>query len=100
MQRELCKCYAGFSWTNEFIKHDMPSIETGNWGCGMFGGHPIRKAMLQWISASVCPDPRTIIYYNFNDPRTRRLAELTQAISDANITAGQLAGVLQRMVND
>jgi len=100
MQREMCKAYVGFSWTNEFIGKNLPAIETGNWGCGMFGGHPIRKAMIQWISASVAPDPRTIVYYNFDDPRTRRLAELTQAISDANITAGQLAGVLQRMVND
>lgn len=27
-------------------------IATGNWGCGIFGGDPQIKCMIQWMAAS------------------------------------------------
>eukprot|EP00494_Astrolonche_serrata_P032494 UN32763 len=61
MTREMIKAYSGFSISNKSIGVKFDVIETGNWGCGMFGGYPPRKAMVQWIAASLCSDKRSII---------------------------------------
>lgn len=41
-------------------------IATGNWGCGVFGGDPQLKSLLQWVAASKARCPK-LIYYTFND---------------------------------
>ena len=61
----MVKAYVGFSLfeTNPEICHNFNVISTGNWGCGMFGGEPQIKSMLQWIVATICN--KKIIYYTF-----------------------------------
>lgn len=38
-------------------------VATGNWGCGVFGGDPELKAMIQWLAASQVPFPIIIIIF-------------------------------------
>ena len=65
---------------------------TGNWGCGIFGGDPPLKALLQWMVASRCG--RQLIYYPFGDARVAGLAEAAEAAIRAEATVGQLAAAL------
>lgn len=37
--------------------HEDDGVVTGNWGCGVFGGDPELKAMIQWLAASQVPIP-------------------------------------------
>jgi len=46
--RELAKAYVGFSGCDS-----ASWVATGNWGCGVFGGHLQLKAMIQWLAGSM-----------------------------------------------
>ena len=48
MLRELNKACIGFRHFQE-----VPTIATGNWGCGVFGGDCQLKFILQWMAASL-----------------------------------------------
>lgn len=37
------------------MDHEDVGVATGNWGCGVFGGDPELKAMIQWLAASQVP---------------------------------------------
>lgn len=39
----------------DYMDHEDDGIATGNWGCGVFGGDPELKAMIQWLAASQVP---------------------------------------------
>merc|ERR1712224_607332 len=52
MLRELNKALAGFKPAHPSIAKGFPILATGNWGCGVFGGHADLKALLQWMAAS------------------------------------------------
>lgn len=43
-------------------------VATGNWGCGVFGGDPEFKSLLQWMAASRANVPK-LRYYTFGDTR-------------------------------
>eukprot|EP01084_Bolivina_argentea_P266810 452706_1 len=63
MLREMIKSYVGFSCDDNILQHKYSNgIATGNWGCGIFGGDPQLKFMLQWISASLV-DINVVNYY-------------------------------------
>jgi hypothetical protein len=51
-------------------------ICTGKWGCGVFGGDPQLKALLQWAAAS--ENSRGIVFMGFKD---RSLSGLPSVIS-------------------
>lgn len=54
MVREMAKAYCGFSVDNLVLSKEVPSVATGNWGCGVSGGEMWSfKAMLQWCAISV-----------------------------------------------
>ncbi|XP_021752482.1 poly(ADP-ribose) glycohydrolase 1-like [Chenopodium quinoa] len=56
--REVNKKFCGFLDHSEYLQHQQHvpgcnvGIVTGNWGCGIFGGDPQIKSMIQWVSAS------------------------------------------------
>ncbi|CAB3361186.1 Hypothetical predicted protein [Cloeon dipterum] len=62
MDRELNKAFAGF-----MVDEGAESIPvaTGNWGCGVFGGDPKLKSVLQLLAASECG--RDLVYFTFRD---------------------------------
>ena len=47
--REVNKAYSGFS----LCKEELERIASGKWGCGVFGGNPYLKSVIQWISGSM-----------------------------------------------
>jgi hypothetical protein len=66
MLRELGKARAGFRADARALP-----IASGNWGCGVFGGDPPLKAVLQWLAASA--EGRSLRYCSFGDPRVGAL---------------------------
>ena len=51
----------------------FPILATGNWGCGVFGGHVELKAVLQWMAAS--EGKINVRYFPFNEPVGPRLQD-------------------------
>ena len=45
----------------------LPAVATGNWGCGVFGGDPELKAMIQLLAASAAN--RNVMYFAFGDKK-------------------------------
>uniref|UniRef100_A0A7S1WGI5 poly(ADP-ribose) glycohydrolase n=1 Tax=Alexandrium catenella TaxID=2925 RepID=A0A7S1WGI5_ALECA len=72
---ERCRCFA-----------------TGNWGCGVFGGDPQLKALIQWLAASVAG--RDIEYYPFGDERVADLAQVFDAIQKSGARCSDLFALL------
>jgi hypothetical protein len=75
--RELSKVYAGLV--------DLPNKTfcTGNWGCGVFRGDILHKAVLQWMAASVVG--MSVAYLPFGDKNARRLPELVALIGSFTV---------------
>eukprot|EP00485_Elphidium_margaritaceum_P001682 CAMPEP_0202691336 /NCGR_PEP_ID=MMETSP1385-20130828/6078_1 /ASSEMBLY_ACC=CAM_ASM_000861 /TAXON_ID=933848 /ORGANISM="Elphidium margaritaceum" /LENGTH=532 /DNA_ID=CAMNT_0049346727 /DNA_START=20 /DNA_END=1618 /DNA_ORIENTATION=- len=95
LKREMVKAFVGFSISSaQDIGHDMDTVSTGNWGCGIFRGDPVLKAMLQWITVTV--SQRKIAYYTYGDRRVcgGKLNQLVQAIAKKKVTVAQLWKVL------
>ena len=67
IRRELDKARAGFRRD----ARNLP-VATGNWGCGVFGGDPVQKAVIQWLAASA--EGRAVRYYPYGDDRLGDLA--------------------------
>ncbi len=70
--RELEKCRLALS-SNQCTSK---VFATGNWGCGIFGGDPQMKAVIQWLAASVAG--KTVVYCPFDNPELERLPELVE----------------------
>ncbi|XP_059486052.1 poly(ADP-ribose) glycohydrolase-like isoform X2 [Neocloeon triangulifer] len=84
--RELNKAYAGFLvHTNA---EPIP-VASGNWGCGVFGGDPRLKAILQLLAASECE--RDLVYFTFRDKSlVERLTEVHQLLIEKKATVGNV----------
>jgi poly(ADP-ribose) glycohydrolase len=81
--RELNKAWIGFKGDpqeqHDFHRGKIPQLRpicTGKWGCGVFGGDPQLKALLQWAAAS--ENSRGIVFMGFKD---RSLSGLPSVIS-------------------
>nr|XP_054771282.1 uncharacterized protein LOC129279206 [Lytechinus pictus] len=68
-------------------------IATGNWGCGVFGGDPQLKSLLQWVAASQCRAP-SLFYYSFNDKRVQQLEQVTLKIQTKRWSVGDLMRIV------
>lgn len=60
MDRELCKAWTGF----RSVKGDV--VATGHWGCGVFGGDPNIKCLVQVMAASMA-GVKQLNFYCFDD---------------------------------
>jgi poly(ADP-ribose) glycohydrolase len=85
--RELEKCRIALS--SDQIS--APKFATGNWGCGVFGGDPQLKAVIQWLAASVAG--KEVVYCPFDNHALDRFPELVEASA-----GGSVASVLQALV--
>lgn len=83
MLRELTKARTGFLSDGRALP-----VATGNWGCGVFGGNPVLKALLQWIAAS--REGRSVDYFSFGDSRIDVLEPLVEAQRKGGGTVGSL----------
>jgi poly(ADP-ribose) glycohydrolase len=76
-----------WSWDGAFAP-----VATGNWGCGVFGGDPQLKALLQWAAASL--NGRATVYFPFDDERLTDLKTVTDEVLRVGWTVGRLVEVL------
>merc|ERR1719343_1604898 len=89
VQRELLKAYAAcLGDVLEDEAQRQTGFATGNWGCGMFGGDPQLKCLIQWLAASRAG--RELIYFPFGDARMTDVAEVFEALQASTMTCGDL----------
>merc|ERR1712014_443842 len=91
--RELEKAAAAFAPHDETAGSIWRIIATGNWGCGVFGGCTVLKAVLQWLAAS--QGGRQIRYFPFDEPIGEALQELSEDFCKAGRTVGDVFGALR-----
>ncbi|GER44215.1 poly (ADP-ribose) glycohydrolase family protein [Striga asiatica] len=72
--REVNKAFCGFI---DRHSEGEVGVATGNWGCGVFGGDPQVKSVIQWLAASQARRP-FVVYYTFGLGKLRRLEEVVQ----------------------
>merc|ERR1712048_947300 len=88
MLRELGKASAAFLPTDDNALQQWPTIATGNWGCGAFGGDVHLKALLQWMAASEVE--RHIKYFPFDNPVDGDLREIADHLVNTGTTVSTL----------
>ncbi|CEM31363.1 unnamed protein product [Vitrella brassicaformis CCMP3155] len=69
--RDLKKAHTAFHCNGLTIVGGLP-FATGNWGCGVFGGDPQWKLLIQWCAASLAGRP---LHYYPRDERSLMGAE-------------------------
>ncbi|EER09364.1 conserved hypothetical protein, partial [Perkinsus marinus ATCC 50983] len=65
------------------------ALATGNWGCGVFGGDPQLKSILQWLACSVAG--RDMNYFPYGDSRVAELDRVALVAEQEGWTVGDLA---------
>lgn len=85
--RELNKARSGFARDPRALP-----VATGNWGCGVFGGDPALKAVIQWLAASA--EGRAVHYLSFGDGRVGDLVAFARAARAGIGTVGAAAARL------
>ncbi|AEC08595.1 unnamed protein product [Arabidopsis thaliana] len=73
------------------IDHEEKKIgvATGNWGCGVFGGDPELKIMLQWLAISQSGRP-FMSYYTFGLQALQNLNQVIEMVALQEMTVGDL----------
>ncbi|GLE10442.1 hypothetical protein PINS_up022543 [Pythium insidiosum] len=61
--RDLVKAFAGFALPTESTA--AWPVASGNWGCGVFGGDPELKFLIQWLAATAAS--RSLVYVMFDN---------------------------------
>lgn len=96
MEREFHKAYvACMGDLSEDEKSRCPAFATGNWGCGLFGGDPQLKALLQWLAASLAG--REVVYYPFGDGRVQGLQRVADELQRRGCSCGKLWHLLENL---
>lgn len=87
--RELEKCRIALAHTDG----GPSAFATGNWGCGVFGGDPQLKFVIQWLAASMCGRP--LWFCPFDDTNTVSLIQrLYNEVANRKISVGHLFSLL------
>jgi poly(ADP-ribose) glycohydrolase len=90
IQRELNKAYSGFYTEGEGIP-----IASGNWGCGVFGGHKHLKSLIQIMAAS--STGRQLNYFTFGDNRfCKKLQNVHRFLVEKKTTIQQLYKLIEK----
>ena len=104
MARDANKALSGFKDFSsdeselECSKLKFPSIATGNWGCGAFGGNIHVKFLVQWCAVSV--SGRLMKYYTFEKEATSTgvmIKALVQGLTEKKVTVGELWQVMGKL---
>jgi poly(ADP-ribose) glycohydrolase len=86
--RELEKAAVAFAPVSEMALKTWPIVATGNWGCGVFGGNTLLKAVLQWLAAS--EGGLKMRYFPFDQHIGPQINKLSAKLCKAKVTVGQL----------
>jgi len=95
VMRELEKAVAAFTPVNEESAKRWPIIATGNWGCGVFGGIILLKAILQWIAASEAGC--AIRYFPFDATIGKDLERLSKSFVENSVTVARIMQALLKI---
>ena len=88
VSRDLNKAFVAFRGQGR-REVELPSVATGNWGCGAFGGDPKLKLLIQWMAASEAG--RDLAYFTFGDEElAREGGDLISKLVEKSVTVGQL----------
>lgn len=92
LDRELNKAHAGFF--HDINDETLPiPVCSGNWGCGVFRGYKLLKALLQLMAC--CENRRNLFYCTFGDTKIElQILEMFDFLSKQNISVGELRSVL------
>jgi len=71
IRRELQKVYVACLGDLKDDASPPRKFASGNWGCGVFGGDPQLKSLIQWLACSAAG--RELLYYPFDDHRVHEL---------------------------
>ncbi|XP_059490286.1 poly(ADP-ribose) glycohydrolase-like [Neocloeon triangulifer] len=85
IERELRKAFAGFRPIDDFIG----DVCTGFWGCGVFGGDPQLKYLIQWLVCSEVQRNMTFSTYKAGK-EAENLKKIHKKIEKKKVTVGQL----------
>ena len=119
LQRELNKCFCGFGFlveendrtavakttnssnsalTTNPAESTIPTIATGHWGCGAFGGHRQTKALIQLMAASQANT--NLVFYEIlvngeeQESFVSRFVKLSDVLDQKKVTVARLYEVL------
>uniref|UniRef100_A0A7S4W4I1 poly(ADP-ribose) glycohydrolase n=1 Tax=Alexandrium monilatum TaxID=311494 RepID=A0A7S4W4I1_9DINO len=93
IHRELTKAFvACLGDLSEDACKRRPAFATGNWGCGVFGGDPQLKCLIQWIAASVAE--RDMVYFPYGDARMAGVGKVFDAIQSSGARCNDLFRLL------
>lgn len=87
LERELNKAFLAFSSHDNF-----QNVVTGKWGCGIFGGTPILKFIIQWIAASECR--KSMKFCTMNDIAFQKDEILLEKIMNSGKDVGNLSQLI------
>eukprot|EP00039_Didymoeca_costata_P021792 m.3005 g.3005 ORF g.3005 m.3005 type:complete len:672 (+) comp2643_c0_seq1:232-2247(+) len=88
MERELLKCWVGFS-----VPEPVSAVATGNWGCGVFGGDVGFKAVIQLIACSIAK--KSMTYFTFGDEKLKtELEKFYEILQQYSVDIGELYDLL------
>jgi len=91
--RELTKAFvACLGDLSEDSCERRPAFATGNWGCGVFGGDPQLKCLIQWMAASVAE--RDMVYFPYGDARMAGVGDVFDAIQSSGARCSDLFRLL------
>lgn len=95
--RELTKACCGFDGAGE-KSDNLPAIATGNWGCGVFRGDSILKALIQLMVAACYK--RQLCYFTWKDVDLKhKLDHLYKLIRSTHIDVGGIWSLLKEYSN-
>lgn len=87
--REIYKAFNAFNISHWEFEPKPTCVSTGNWGCGMFGGHKQWKALIQWIAASES-DVNVHFYTHNSESQASQLDEFITLLREHQISVSQL----------
>ncbi|KAM4703493.1 poly(ADP-ribose) glycohydrolase [Rhinophrynus dorsalis] len=92
IKRELNKAFCGF-FRPGVNPQNLSAVATGNWGCGVFGGEPRLKALLQLLAAAEAG--RDVVYFTFGDHKLMKdIYAMYSFLADKNKTVGDVYRLL------
>ncbi|GIX91147.1 poly(ADP-ribose) glycohydrolase [Caerostris extrusa] len=94
--RELNKAYCGFY--ENALPQNLPSVASGNWGCGAFNGDPRLKFIIQLMAAS--HTDRDLLYFTFGNKHLKKeLKNIYNCLSKRNLVVGDIWKILINFCN-
>lgn len=80
----------------EFGPLQVRPVATGRWGCGVFGGDMLHKALLQAVAATVARRPGMWFHTVGNDQDSATLGALFEAIAERELDVGDVWALLAK----